>query len=45
MYKMAQIIRKKQYKISKSPKEHILKGGGLKANTLQSLLEATYTGN
>ena len=42
---MAQIIRKKQYKISKSPKEHILKGGGLKANTLQILLEATYTGN
>ena len=47
MYKMAQIIRKKQYKISKSPKEqkHILKGGGLKSNTLQLLLEATYTGN
>ena len=45
MYKMAQIIKKKQYKISKSPKEHILKGGGLKANTLQLLLEATYTGN
>ena len=45
MYKMAQIIRKKQYKISKSPKEHILKGGGLKASSLQLLLEATYTGN
>ena len=37
MYKMAQIIRKKQYEVSKSPKEHILKGGGLKANTLQML--------
>ena len=45
MYKMAQIIKKKQYKISKSPKEHTLKGGGLKSNTLQLLLEATYTGN
>jgi hypothetical protein len=45
MYKMAQIIKKKQYKLSKSPKEHILKGGGLKSNTLQLLLEATYTGN
>ena len=42
---MAQIIRKKQYKISKSPKEHILNGGGLKASSLQMLLESTYTGN
>ena len=46
MYKMAQIIKKKQYKISKSPKEQTIKrGGGLKTNTLQLLLEATYTGN